>query len=431
LNELPIWNAKIHLNPVLVTGYRTFTHSEIVFTKGVHMEKMDVIKIAKQLIQTPSLSGHEKELAHFIRDFLSDGGADSVHIDAYGNVIAEVKGSSDYTVMLEGHMDHVPPGNEAFWDHPPYSGKQIEDMLYGRGAVDMKGALAAMLSSLQRMSTRERSVTVLGAFVVHEETVEGAAIQHIMEENKINPHLVILGEPTNLHIALGHRGRALIKVNLTGKTAHASMPDLGINSIESGAHFIESLHSSCSSLPSDPLLGNATITPISITCSPQGLPQLPDTCEILFDRRLIRHEQESHLLQQMESLINTLKEETRIHSGTVTIQEENLYCWTGKVLRVKDFFPSWVTEEDSREVILIKKALDYLNPQCIFWEFSTDGVYTASKASIPTVGFGPGDWRCAHQPNECVNVKALEAAESGYTSIINHIETEQDHMVHS
>jgi putative selenium metabolism hydrolase len=386
------------------------------------MKACDVQTLTQSLIQIPSVSGHEESLAVYIRDFLSDAGMDSVHIDSYGNVITEVKGSGDYTVMLEGHMDHVPPGNEALWKDSPYSGRISEGIIHGRGAVDMKGALAAMISSLQTLSEKERSINLIAAFVVHEETVEGAAIRRIMEEGSIHPQLVILGEPTNLHIALGHRGRALIKVTLTGKTAHASMPDLGINSIESATDFIHALRRSSSLLPTDPVLGKATITPINITCTPQGLPQLPDTCELLFDRRIILHEQESNLIQQMNDIIDVLQQEDRVHGGTVSIPKEELRCWTGKSLKVKDFFPAWVTPESSREVSMLEKALHHLHPRLIYWEFSTDGVYTASTASIPTVGFGPGDWRLAHQPNEHVTIRELRDAAEGYTSIVHHLE---------
>ncbi|MBU7031262.1 MAG: YgeY family selenium metabolism-linked hydrolase [Theionarchaea archaeon] len=386
------------------------------------MEEKEVVKITQHLIQTPSLSGQEKDAAFLIRDLLSEIGTDSVHIDSYGNIITEVKGGGDSTVMLEGHMDHVPPGNETLWDHPPYAAHQTGDKIFGRGAVDMKGALASMISALGHISRKERSISVMGAFVVHEETVEGAAIQRIIEEGRIKPDLVILGEPTHLNSALGHRGRCLLKVILEGRTAHASMPDLGINSIESGAYFIQALHQSPSLLPSHPILGKASITPISMECSPKGLPQLPDTSELIFDRRLILNERESDLLQWVQGIIDALITENRVQAGTVSIQEEELRCWTGKSLTVRDFFPAWITDESSREVSIIKKALSNLDSRCIIWEFSTDGVYTKSRAGIPTVGFGPGDWRLAHQPNEHVAVSELHQATQGYVDIIDHLE---------
>ena len=176
----------------LYPQYRAYDSFMARAVKGVNMEEKDVLTITQQLIQTPSLSGEEKDMAFLIRDLLSEIGMDSVHIDSYGNVITEVKGEGDYTVMLEGHMDHVPPGNEALWDHPPYSAYQTGDKIFGRGAVDMKGALASMVTALGHISRKERSISVMGAFVVHEETVEGTAIQRIIEERKIKPDLVIL-----------------------------------------------------------------------------------------------------------------------------------------------------------------------------------------------------------------------------------------------
>lgn len=376
-----------------------------------------LLSLVQTLVQTPSLSGEEKEVAYTIIEILEQLGVDST-IDAYGNIIARIKGTSDYSIMLEGHTDCVPPGNVDLWKYPPYSAKIVDGIIYGRGTVDMKGGLAAMIASLEELAKKEMTTTVYAAFVVHEETIEGAAIQKVIESLKKTPDLVILGEPSQLNIAVGHRGRSLIKVKLFGKTAHASMPDQGINALEAAAHFMTRV-TQLLELPTHPLLKKATITPVHIECSPKGLPQLPDTCEIVFDRRLILDEKEEDVVQPLHHILVEMEETQYITHGTVSIGEETLKCWTGEFLKTKDFFPAWIIPE-TQEILHVKQALHYLTPQIITWEFSTDGVYTANKG-IPTVGFGPGNWKCAHQPNEAVPLKEVEKAAEGYVKIVERL----------
>ncbi len=371
---------------------------------------MNVVSLAQDLVKTPSLSGEEKEVAHIIKDILSETGA--VTIDAYGNVLAKVAGTGASAIMLEGHMDHVPPGTLDHWVYPPYSAKIVDNVLYGRGTVDMKGSLASMITAVQELAQKERDTTVYAAFVVHEETIEGAAIQKVMETLKYTPDLVVLGEPSTLNIAVGHRGRCLLAVDIIGKTAHASMPDRGINTIEAAAHLVTKVQNLV--FPEHPLLKRATITPIDIECTPKGLPQLPDKCELIFDRRLILDETEKEVINQVNCILDKMKSENKITDGTVSIVEEARQCWTGAFLETKDFFPAWITPEE--HIAAIQNVLP--NSQTIIWEFSTDGVYTASKAGIPTIGFGPGDGNCAHQPNEGIAIKELEKAVEGYVTIV-------------
>lgn len=164
----------------------------------------DVIHYARKFVQIPSLSGEEKELAFFIRDVLSELGLDRVYIDELGDVIGFVKGRSLHPlVVLEGHMDHVSPGNVELWKCQPYSAEVINGNIFGRGAVDMKASLAAMTFAAKEVSSKELEGTLVLCFVVHEETVEGTAVRHIIEkEIREAPDLVVLGEATNLDLGI-------------------------------------------------------------------------------------------------------------------------------------------------------------------------------------------------------------------------------------
>jgi putative selenium metabolism hydrolase len=382
----------------------------------------DVIHYARRFVQTPSLSGEEKELAFFIRDILNEFGLDKVHIDELGDVIGFVKGRSlRPLVVLEGHMDHVSPGNLELWKCQPYSAEVINGNIFGRGAVDMKASIAAMTFAAKEVSSKEHEGTLVLCFVVHEETVEGTAIRHIMEKEIMGvPDLVVLGEATNLDLGIGHRGRAVINVELSGRTAHASMPELGLNALHAASKLIRYIEEELNpDLSLHQKLGKATIATISLDASPKAGPQIPDLSRILFDRRMILGETENEILRPVKQKVNELVEEGTILNGTARILEENLKCWTGRKLKTRDFFPSWYIKETD----IIQKALRALRKRGFHanthvWKFSTDGVYTYGLRGIPTVGIGPGDEALAHQPNEYVCIRDVKKAVRAYIAIV-------------
>ena len=382
----------------------------------------DVIHYARRFVQIPSLSGEEKELAFCIREVLNEFGLDKVYIDELGDVIGFVKGRSlRPLVVLEGHMDHVSPGNLELWKCQPYSAEVINGNIFGRGAVDMKASLAAMTFAAKEASSKEHEGTLVLCFVVHEETVEGTAIRHIIEkEIRETPDLVVLGEATNLDLGIGHRGRTVINVELSGRTAHASMPELGLNALHAASNLVSYVEEELNpNLPFNQKLGKATIATISLGASPKVGPQIPDRSKILFDRRMILGETENEILKPIKEKVDELVEEGTVLDGTTRILEEDIKCWTGRKLRTRDFFPPWLIKETR----IIQKALKSLwkrgfHANTHVWKFSTDGVYTYGLRGIPTVGIGPGDETLAHQPNEHVCERDVEKTVQAYVAIV-------------
>jgi putative selenium metabolism hydrolase len=382
----------------------------------------DVIHYARRFVQIPSLSGEEKELAFGIREVLNEFGLDKVYIDELGDVIGFVKGRSLHPlVVLEGHMDHVSPGNVELWKCQPYSAEVINGNIFGRGAVDMKASLAAMTFAAKEASSKEHEGTLILCFVVHEETVEGTAVRHIIEkEIREAPDLVVLGEPTNLDLGVGHRGRAVINVELSGRTAHASMPELGLNAVHAASKLINYVEEELNpNLPFHQKLGKATIATIGLGASPRVGPQIPDRSKILFDRRMILGETENEILRPIKEKVDELVGEGTVLDGTTRILEEDIKCWTGRKLRTRDFFPSWLIKETR----IVQRTLKSLwkrgfHANTHVWKFSTDGIYTYGLRNIPTVGIGPGDEALAHRPNEHVCMRDVEKAVQAYVAIV-------------
>ena len=364
---------------------------------------IDPQRLLTGLVRLPSLSGEEGAVADFLSRALRT--FCDVELGPGGAVVGELRRGKGPAILLTGHLDTVSPGDEGAWSVPPFSGEVREGRLYGRGAVDMKGAIAAQVAGAAQALAELRG-TLLFAYVTHEETAEGLVLGRVLDRLP-RPDLVVLGEPTDLRLGIGHRGRAVLRVEARGRTAHASMPELGDNAIQRLAIVLPKLLSL--PLPRDPMLGKATVTPVSISSSPGG-PVVPDRCTVLLDRRLVRGERPDSVLSLYKELDLGVR---------VEIAREALTAYTGEVLEVEEFFPAWLMDPQDPWVQRAQAALG--NVPLKVWRFSTDGVESCGRRGIPTVGYGPGDERLAHQPDEHLPLADLEAAVAGYRRLIGEL----------
>ncbi|MCD6301884.1 MAG: YgeY family selenium metabolism-linked hydrolase [Staphylothermus sp.] len=381
-----------------------------------------VVEFASELIRVKSLSGEEKEVAYTIRDLLSSVGVNKVFIDEYGSVVGMIKGGIDKVLVFEGHMDHVPEGDRSQWIIEPYKPTVIDGKLYGRGSVDMKGAIASMISSITKLGESKDLPTIYYVFVPFEEISEGTVFKYTIDESlKIKPDLVVLGEATNLNLHIGQRGRTVLRIILKGRSAHASMPSNAVNPLIGTCTFIRRV--SETEFPVHDVLGQSTFSPTIIDCEPKSTPMIPDTCELVIDYRFVVGETKEDILKRMQSILEELSKEGSILGYSIGINRGRATMWTGKTINYEDFYPAWIMDRDS---LLIKKAYSALKKHVAesiigVWRFSTDGVYSAGMASIPTIGIGPGDENLAHMPNEYVPVKHLLLAEEIYADIAKNV----------
>lgn len=373
---------------------------------------VDQVKFLQNLVRAKGLSGKEEPAANLIENEMKTLGYDEVRTDRFGNVIGVI-GDRSPKVMLEGHMDTVEEGDLTNWDYPPFSAEIHDGNMYGRGTVDMKGPLSSMIYGAinARDSIREANAGVMVACVVHEETMEGAAIEQLISRSTV-PDIVVLGEPSGLNICIGHRGRAVFDVQVKGETAHASMPHLGKNAVLDLIDVIEVLRNK--ELGTDPALGDETLALIDVSCKPGDGPIIPDQATARLDFRIGRNTTEEDLTKWIQKAID----EVSGVKGKAELMEKILRCYTGEELSARFFFPAWYLA-DEKIVDRMKTSLSFISGvEVTTWEFSTDGVYTAGRADIPSVGFGPGEESLAHQPNEHLSLEELELATRGYENII-------------
>lgn len=377
----------------------------------------DLVQFTQRLIQTPSLSTQEGPVAELLVAQLKALGFPNVRVNAMGSVIATLGNGNGPTLLYDAHMDTVEAATPEHWAHPPHGGVIEDGVLYGLGAIDMKSSLASMVYGARELLPYQDQLngTLVLAFVVQEEPCEGLAIRYLVEEDGIRPDFVLLGEPTNMQISRGQRGRVMFKVSVEGKSSHGSQPALGQNAIYAAARLVFAIQLMADDLPKDPFLGPGTIAVTRIESQGPSLNAIPDLCKVYVDRRLTLGETVAAAEGQLESLI---RRESIPATVQITTYREPSY--TGLVRVAREAHPAWVLDRAHPLVAALYQTIHAVRgtgPEIVHWPFSTDGVYTMGEANIPTVGFGPGDPNLAHTSQEYVRLEDLKTAAHVYAGL--------------
>lgn len=375
-------------------------------------------RFLQDLVRTPSLSHHEGDVAQRIAAEMKRVGFAEVRTDRIGNVVGRV-GRADGTpcLLYNGHMDTVGVGDPAAWKRDPFSGEVVNGVLYGRGACDMKGAIAAMVYGAKLVLDAETPMAgplyVVG--IAQEEPCEGLAMRVLVEEEGLRPDFVVLGEATDLHLSRGQRGRMEIKVTTRGRASHGSAPHRGDNAIYKAARLILELEAMAADLPTHPEMGRATLAVTFIENTGGSRNVIPDSCSFYVDRRLVLGETAASVLDSIRALV----ERSGIQAE-VALTEHISTSWTGYMCRAPEYYPPWLMPVDHPFVRTATRAVEEMlgfTPELRQWDFSTDGVYTQGTAGIPTIGFGPGDERHAHTVDDQIRLDDVFKAATVYARL--------------
>ncbi len=365
------------------------------------------------LVSIPSESCFEKDVVQRIKNEMEKVGFDSVKIDGLGNIIGRI-GHGKRVIAMDAHIDTVGPGKREDWKTEPLKGTIIGDHVYGVGAVDQKAGMASMVYGVKLIRELDllSDYTLYVVGTVQEEDCDGMCWRYIIEQGEIRPECVVITEPTNLNIYIGHRGRMEMKVATQGKSAHGSMPHLGDNAIYSMGRVVGEIESLNERLKADPFLGKGSITVSHITSQAPSLCSVPYKCTIHIDRRLTLGENRETAVGEIEEIIKS----TGVNAE-VFIPRYEKPSYKNTIHPTDCYFPTWKLPEDHPLLSTAEKtyrALFLAEPQMGKWTFSTNGVATMGVYGIPTLGFGPGDERLAHSPNECVPIEHLIKASAWY-----------------
>lgn len=373
-----------------------------------------LVDFTSRIVATPSLSGDEGDVAGLIVAEMKALNFDEVWTDEVGNIIGKINGDGGPTVMLNGHMDIVDPGPADGWPHPAYSGKVVGDELWGRGSVDMKGPVAAMIygaAQFKQLDIRPTGDVLMTVAVMEE--IAGLGSQFLATHTTAD--VAIVGEPSRNELRLGHRGRIELQVKFSGRSAHASAPDLAINPHFAAAKFLRRLE--MLSLQSDPVLGPATIAPTLYLTDQQSANVIPSEVTVYLDWRNVPAETPKHALETLNALIEPSDDGATV---AISVTEQPRRCYTGVTHDFASIFPPFATSPDSSSAVAAKSVIEASTGKpanADVWQFATDGGHLA-LAGIPCIGFGPGDDRLAHTNQERISINELKTAAATYGPLI-------------
>jgi putative selenium metabolism hydrolase len=382
------------------------------------MDRGKLVEFAQSLVKEPSLSCQEEGVARRVEGEMKALGFDQVRTDPFGSVIGVLEGAKPGpTLLFDAHTDTVDVTGAAPWARDPFSGEIADDLLFGRGSADMKGALAAMVHAAAGVDRTRVSGRVVVSASPMEEVLEGVALREVMDAHP--PDFVVIGEATELNLARGGRGRAEIHLETTGVPTHSSAPHLGRNAVLDMMRVIARVEGI--QLPTDPLMGPAILALTEISSAPfPANSVIPSICRATYDRRLLPGETRDDVLGPFQG-IGAAEEVTL--SATVGIGRYEAF--TGYRVEHEKFFPAWLFEESHWFVTRALEGLTRagLAPDTRAYRFCTNAAYSAGVAGVPTVGFGPARESDAHVVDEHLSLVDLEAAYRGYQGIIEAVMT--------
>jgi succinyl-diaminopimelate desuccinylase len=389
--------------------------------KSVWDLRDDLIGFAQRLVQTPSPSGEEGEVAALLEAKMRCLGYDRVWVDDVGNVVGVVDASPGQSsgerrpsLMFNGHMDHVDAGDPAQWPHPPFGGEIHDGALWGRGAVDMKGALAAMVyaGAIVKRLGGARGHDLLVSAVVQEE-VGGLGARHLSRTIPLDR--VIVGEASGNHLRRGHRGRVELVATFSGRSVHASMPHLGVNPHDSLARFVLGL--SELEMARDADYGASTVVPTRVTSTPESANVTPSDLWLVLDWRNVPGESVEEIVAKLQGLAaRTLQPGCR---GQIEVARKELTTYLGTRMSYPDEFPSFTTTANDPWLAELQACLQGVLGRAVevdTWRFATDGGHFAG-AGARVLGFGPGDAAVVHTVEERLSIDQLLESVVGYAAI--------------
>ena len=377
----------------------------------------DTAQYLRDLIAIPSVSCQEGNVINRIKAEMQKLDFDEIIVDPMGNILGRI-GSGPRVIAFDAHVDTVDVGNPDLWEFDPFKGKVENGIIYGRGASDMKGGMAAITYAgkiINELGVPD-DITIYMVGSVQEEDCDGLCWQYIVNEDKIKPELVIITEPTNLNIYRGQRGRMEMEIKTSGISCHGSAPERGENAIYKMVDIVKDIEQLNELLKYDPFLGKGTVTISEIRSTSPSLCAVADSATVHLDRRLTDGETIESAVAEIKNL-----ESFKKRQAEVQVLEYDIPSYTGLSYPTKKYYPTWIMEKNHpilNKAETVYKKLFNTNPVVDKWTFSTNGVATAGMFGIPTIGFGPANEIYAHSPQDQCPIDHLTKAMMFYVGLI-------------
>ncbi len=375
------------------------------------------LEILKRLIAFDTVSSEPNmALIEYVRELLASKGIESLIVkDETGkkaNLFASTGPRDVPGVLLSGHTDVVPAAGQA-WTMPPFQATLRDGRIYGRGTCDMKGFIAlaidAMLDAADMTLMRPLQLALS-----HDEEIGCVGVRRLLDVlhlAPVRPFLCVVGEPTLMQFAVGHKGKASYRTFCRGKEAHSSLAPRAVNAIHLASDFIAELRKSQKQIEQQGARDEGYDIPYSTVHigridGGKALNIVPNLCTMEFEYRNLPGDNPDALLEQLRERAEVLVREARQLSGVADIEIE-----------VMNEYPALETHP-SVEAVRLLHAFAEPGTQHIKVSYGTEGGLFAGRLNVPVVVCGPGSIEQAHKPDEFIDESQMDAGERFLQSLL-------------
>ncbi|KPZ07480.1 Acetylornithine deacetylase [Pseudomonas amygdali pv. ulmi] len=368
------------------------------------------LEILKRLIAFDTVSSEPNmALIEYVRELLASKGIESLIVnDETGkkaNLFASTGPRDVPGVLLSGHTDVVPAAGQA-WTMPPFQATLRDGRIYGRGTCDMKGFIALAIDAMLDAADMTL-IRPLQLALSHDEEIGCVGVRRLLDVlhlAPVRPFLCVVGEPTLMQFAVGHKGKASYRTFCRGQEAHSSLAPRAVNAIHLASDFIAELRKSQMQIEQQGARDEGYDIPYSTVHigridGGKALNIVPNLCTMEFEYRNLPGDNPDVLLEQLRERAEVLVREAKQLSGVAAIEIE-----------VMNEYPALETHP-SVEAVRMLHAFAEPGTQHIKVSYGTEGGLFAGRLNVPVVVCGPGAIEQAHKPDEFIEESQMNAGE--------------------
>ena len=358
-------------------------------------------------------------LMTYVKGLLEEAGlAVTLVPDAEGgkaNLYASTGPAGAGGVMLSGHTDVVPVEGQT-WTKPPFALTEADGRYYGRGSADMKGFVACAIAAMLDAARRPLKVPLHLALSYDEEIgcMGVRSLIDLLETAPVKPRFCIVGEPTGMQVATGHKGKVALRATCTGREGHSALAPMALNALHLAADFIGAVRRLQAEVAATGLKDGDYDVPYSTlhVGKMSGGVQVnivPNHAVLDFEIRSLAGEDVAGLIRRLEAEAEAIVAPLRAEFPEAAIKVERLWD-----------YPGLGTPSDAAVVNFVK-GLTGANGT-IKVAFGTEGGLFDQRLGVPTVICGPGSMAQGHKPDEFVSVEQMDRCQAMLAELVNRLE---------
>lgn len=369
---------------------------------------MQTAALLERLVSFPTISRNgNRELVEFVGEFLADRGLE-VHLipgeERKANLFATLGPDAQGGIVLSGHTDVVPVDGQE-WSANPFVLRDHDGKFYGRGTADMKGFLACALSLIERAHTKPLR-TPLHLCLSYDEEIGCVGIRPMLDWLKtrdFRPSYCVVGEPTSMGLAIGHKGKIAVRAACHGEAAHSSVAPLAVNAIHLAADVIGALRRLQADRATNGPRDEAYTVPYTtihtgLISGGAALNIVPEMCTIDFEIRHLGEDDPKTVLSHIaEEVADIVGRTSRPHLQS-RIELEILNEYPGLAVDPKSTIVQWASDLAG-------------TPGTTKVAFGTEAGLFVSQLRVPTIVCGPGSMQQGHTADEFISRSQLDACD--------------------